>query len=68
MANFNSMTFAELRAEFIRLGQLLTAIQNNRVEVFNLMQKRQAEVRAKERTDRMTALEKDALLSVLGEP
>jgi hypothetical protein len=68
MPDYTRMTLAQLQSEFIQLGQQLTTIQNNRMEIFSLIQQRQAEAKARIRISTLDSIEKDALRSVLSEP
>lgn len=65
--DYETATLDELKAEFIRLANVVVAASNERNTIHAVMDLRKAKVSATERVSRMTPLNRDALLKVLEE-
>jgi len=65
MPDYTTRTIPELEAELFRLGTQLASINDTRLELANLIVKRKADSRARERVRDMTPLDRDALKAAL---
>lgn len=66
--DYSTMSIADLTAEALRLATVLEVCNDQRRQIFGLIEKRQADAAAAERVATMSAAQKDALRSVLGTP
>jgi hypothetical protein len=63
--DFQAMTMAQLRAEFLRLAAVLDLANDHRKTCHDLIEKRRARAAAQVKLDELTAIEKDALRDLL---
>lgn len=65
---YDTMTLVQLREAFTTLGDQLTASKNDREYIYNVINRRKAQVAAQVKVAELSALEKEALLDVLTTP
>lgn len=63
--DFEAMTIDELTAESFRLASVLDLVESQRVAIFAMICARKARASAEQRIDKMTDIDKDALMQVL---
>lgn len=63
--DFDAMTIDELRLEALRLADVVDLAHDQRTRIFDLIDRRQARARAENRVRDLSAVDRDALRSVL---
>jgi hypothetical protein len=64
--SYDSKTIDELQAEFVVLGDQLSNVDMKRKDIFALIEKRKAAALAKNKINKLSLAEKEALREALG--